>query len=80
MNKLDNLPEYGNFSPILLNVIKNVSWILVHSLPEYIVQHLSDCCNKISMIVVQNLPEYGNFPPIILNVILNGTDFCTKSP
>ncbi len=41
MNKLDNLPGYGNFVSIILNVILSISLIVVQNLPERLVQMLA---------------------------------------
>ena len=34
MNKFENLPDYGNLFPIMLNVILNISVIVGRNLPD----------------------------------------------
>ena len=41
MNKFENLPVYGNFVPIMLNVILNISLIVVQNLPDCKMQMLA---------------------------------------
>ncbi len=41
MNKIENLSNYGNFLPIMLNVILNNSQIVVQKLPDCKIQILA---------------------------------------
>ncbi len=41
MNKFENLPDNGNFSHVMLNVILNISLIVVQKLPDCKMQMLA---------------------------------------
>ncbi len=41
INKFENLPDYGNLIPFMLNVVLNVSLLVVHNLPDCKMQMLA---------------------------------------
>ncbi len=65
LNKFENLHDYGNFFPIVLNVILSISLIDVYKSPR-----LQDANVGSSVHIKRNLVEYFQWLSVHINTIL----------